>query len=79
MLEESIELYDFMNEIQDSILEEYKTINKSLRGNKLWQKVVNQEKVVVNQEELEEQEQVKETHNITQWKVLEHRSNKIKF
>lgn len=80
MLEESEGLYNFMDEIQDSILQEYKTINKSLRGNKLWEKVQNQEK---EGEKVEGKEkiQLKEDHLSeqqvkNQW---EHRSNKIKF
>jgi hypothetical protein len=36
-LEENKDLYLWMDEFQTSILNEYKTINKSVRGNKLWQ------------------------------------------
>lgn len=79
MLEESEGLYNFMDEIQSNILEEYKTINKSLRGNKLWQ-IVNQEKVAVNQEKAVLQEQATDNHLERQvnkqWGL---RSNKIKF
>jgi hypothetical protein len=80
MLEESEGLYDFMDEIQNNILQEYKTINKSLRGNKLWQKVQNQEKEEEKAEEKEIQELVignrLEQQVNKQWV---HRSNKIKF
>jgi len=80
MLEESVGLYDFMDEIQNNILEEYKTINKSLRGKKLWEKVQNQEKV----EEKAEKEvkiQLKEDSHSEQQvnKTQELRSNKIRF
>lgn len=79
MLEESEGLYNFMDEIQSNILEEYKTINKSLRGNKLWQ-IVNQEKEEVSQEKVVRQEQVTDNHLEQQAnKMLVHRSNKIKF
>lgn len=79
MLEESEELYNFMDEIQSNILEEYKTINKSLRGNKLWQ-IVNQEKAEESQEKVVRQEQVTDNHLEQQAnKLLAHRSNKIKF
>jgi hypothetical protein len=80
MLEESEGLYDFMDEIQNNILQEYKTINKSLRGNKLWQKVQNQEKVAEKVEEMEAQELVIDNHSELQVnKQWELRSNKIKF
>jgi hypothetical protein len=42
-LEENKGLYLWYNEIQQSISDEYKTINKSVRNNRLWQKVINQE------------------------------------
>jgi hypothetical protein len=79
MLEESTGLYDFMDKIQDDILQEYKTINKSLRGKKLWEKVLNQEKVVENQEE-KEKTPLKKEHHIEQQleKRLVHHS-RIKF
>ena len=38
-IEENEELFDFNDEYQDSIIEEFKTINKSLSGQKLWQAV----------------------------------------
>jgi len=80
MLEESEGLYDFMDEIQNNILQEYKTINKSLRGNKLWQKVQNQEKAEEKAVEKELQGQVTGNHLEQQVKqMLVHRSNKIKF
>jgi hypothetical protein len=79
MLEESEGLYNFMDEIQDSILEEYKTINKSLRGNKLWQ-TGNQEKAEGNQVKTVKIE-LKQEHRLEQQanKQWGHRSNKIKF
>jgi hypothetical protein len=80
MLEESEGLYDFMDEIQNNILQEYKTINKSLRGNKLWQKVQNQETEEEKAVEKELQGQVTGNHLEQQVKqMLVHRSNKIKF
>jgi hypothetical protein len=80
MLEESEGLYDFMDEIQNNILQEYKTINKSLRGNKLWQKVQNQEVEEEKAVEKELQGQVTDNHLEQQAKqMLVHRSNKIKF
>jgi hypothetical protein len=53
-------LYDFYDEIQSSISETYKTINKSLRGKLLWQKVTNQEKAEVVQVVQEVRERQKE-------------------
>jgi hypothetical protein len=49
MLEESEDLYNFNDKIQDSIIETYKTINKSVRRKALWQ-AVQMEKI--KQEEL---------------------------
>lgn len=46
-LEENKELYLWYSEIQYSISEEYKTINKSIRGKQLWQKVEKAEGVQV--------------------------------
>lgn len=39
VIEDNKDLYDFNQEYQNQILETYKTINKSIRGEKLWQKV----------------------------------------
>lgn len=53
-LEESKELYHFLDDTHDKILKEYKTINKSIRNNKLWQTVVmEKEKEVQDQKEQE--------------------------
>ena len=38
-IEHNDELYDFNYTFHKNILENFKTINKSLRGKKLWQKV----------------------------------------
>jgi len=77
MLEESNGLYDFMDEIQNNILQEYKTINKSLRGNKLWRSLVKEEEKTVKEEvqELQTENQLELCRN----KKLALRSNKIKF
>lgn len=40
VIEESKELFDFNFEFQTNIVNKYQTIKKSLRGQKLWQKVV---------------------------------------
>ena len=42
--EESEDLYNFNVEIQDSIIDQFKTINKSVRGKILWQAVTEQTK-----------------------------------
>lgn len=39
VVEESKDLYDFNGEYQDRIIDKYKTINKAVRGTKLWQAV----------------------------------------
>ena len=41
-LENNKELYLFHKSIQDSIIKEYKTINKSVRGGRLWQVVATE-------------------------------------
>ncbi len=40
-IEENEDLYDFYEGVFDNVLENYKTINKALRGKKLW-KVMNE-------------------------------------
>jgi hypothetical protein len=40
-IQEGSELYDFNDIYQDNIINTYKTINKSLTGNKLWNQVTN--------------------------------------
>jgi len=62
-LEENKDLYLWYSEIQYSISEEYKTINKSIRGNQLWQKVQNQEKAEDVQDVQQIQEQGEELHS----------------
>jgi len=42
MIEENQYLYDFNQEVFDQILDKYKTINKSIRRDKLWQTVQGQ-------------------------------------
>lgn len=42
MIEENIDLYDFNHEYHHRILNKFKTINKSLRRNTLWQTVVQE-------------------------------------
>lgn len=42
VIQESPVIYDFHNEYQDSIIEVFKTINKSVQGKKLW-RAINQE------------------------------------
>jgi hypothetical protein len=79
-LEENKDLYLWYNEIQQNIVEEYKTINKSIRGNKLWQKVINQEK----EEGVQDVQVVQEPADVHQSELfhkqkLAHRFNKIKF
>lgn len=44
MFEENENLYNFTNEVQSSIVETYKTINKSVRYNKLWDAIENTKK-----------------------------------
>jgi hypothetical protein len=46
MFEENEDLYNFTDEVQTSIVETYKTINKSIRYNKLWDAIENSSKVV---------------------------------
>jgi hypothetical protein len=36
-------VYDFHKEYQNAIIEKYKTINKSICGNQLWQQVIKEE------------------------------------
>lgn len=79
MLEESEELYNFMDEIQSNILEEYKTINKSLRGNKLWQTVQKAEKVAEKADQKEQMQLKKEHHTEQQLNKKQARLSKIKF
>jgi hypothetical protein len=79
-LEENSELYDFYNEIQSSICETYKTINKSIRGKKLWQKIVNQEKEAGAQDAQEAQEQADARQSeLFRKQKLARPFNKIKF
>jgi hypothetical protein len=58
-MEENKDLYLWYFDIQKRISEEYKTINKSVRHQKLWQSLV---KEVVEAEEVRVQEQVKDKH-----------------
>ncbi len=46
VIEDNKQLYDFNQDYQNRILEKYKTINKSIRGNTLWQKVVEVQREV---------------------------------
>ena len=62
-LEENKDLYLWMDEFQTSILNEYKTINKSIRGNKLWQSLV---KEVEDRDVQQIQERGKETREGSQ-------------
>lgn len=55
VIEDNKELYDFNKEYQLQILEKYKTINKSLRGGKLWE-VIEVEKQETEQIVQEEEE-----------------------
>lgn len=48
MFEESEDLYNFNDEIQSSIIEQFYTINKSVRYDKLWQTVQNTEHKKIN-------------------------------
>lgn len=47
VIEESKELYDFNLRYQKAIVDKYKTINKSIRGNELW-KTVSEEIITSN-------------------------------
>lgn len=79
-LEENKDLYLWYNEIQKSISEEYKTINKSVRNNKLWQKVINQGKAVEDQDVHLIQEQAEEPHSEQPHKQMQElRFKKLKF
>lgn len=55
VIEDNKELYDFNKEYQLQILQKYKTINKSLRGGKLWE-VIEEEKQETEQLVQEEEE-----------------------
>jgi len=44
MIEENSELFDFYTEYHTRIIDEYKLINKSVRGEKLWQAVATKER-----------------------------------
>lgn len=46
MFEENNDLYDFTDEVQSSIVDTYKTINKEVRYNKLWNAVIDSKKIV---------------------------------
>ena len=60
-IEHNDELYDFNYTFHKNILENFKTINKSLRGKKLWQKVKqNQVKEEEATQSLKEETQDKE-------------------
>ena len=52
MLEESEDLFNFNDEIHDSIIETYKTINKSVRRSKLWQAIKNVQRPKSEQSEV---------------------------
>ena len=39
VIEDNEELYNFNKEYQDRIIEKYKTINKTIRSQQLWQQV----------------------------------------
>lgn len=79
MLEENEGLYNFMNEIQENILQEYKTINKSLRGKTLWQTVQKAEKVAEKADQKEQMQLKKENHTEQQVNKKQGRLSKIKF
>ncbi len=44
VIEDNAELYDFNKEYQELIIEKYKTINKSVRGGKLWEAIKEERK-----------------------------------
>jgi hypothetical protein len=47
VIEENKQLYDFNYQYQESIFNKYKTINKSIRGGKLWQVVQEKQEMAV--------------------------------
>ncbi len=51
MIQDSPEIYTFVTETNDKIIEKFKTINKSVRRNKLWQVVVQEAEEVAKGEE----------------------------
>ena len=57
-IEENEDLYNFNYNVHKNILNEYKTINKSIKSKKLWQVVQKKELVEVQ----EEQDQQKAAH-----------------
>jgi hypothetical protein len=75
MLEESEDLYNFNDKIQDSIIETYKTINKSVRRKALWQAVQENGIITTSSSDQAEQQQA-DVHlkECKQEKKLEHRS-----
>lgn len=50
VIEENENLFKFVEEINQNIVSEYKTINKSIRRNKLWQQVVKAEEEINKQD-----------------------------
>ena len=54
VIEDNEELYNFNKDYQNKIIEKYKTINKSLRGGKLWE-VIKEEKREEKEKQLQEE------------------------
>lgn len=77
-LENNKDLYLWMIDIQNSIIEEYKTINKSIRGKKLWQSLEKVEEKAVS---LADPQRQKQESRLEQYrnKKQELRFKKIKF
>jgi hypothetical protein len=76
MLEENEGLYDFMDEIQNNILNEYKTINKSVRGVKLWQSLEKEGVKAVQKVKIPQKEDYHLEQQVNNKQVLR---SKIKF
>lgn len=65
MLEENESLFNFNDEIHDSIIETYKTINKSVRRKNLWQAVVTAKEKPKTLENTGQQGQKTENQSMT--------------
>ncbi len=74
-IEENSELYDFYKEYHDKIIEEYKIINQSIRGDKAWEVVATKEDQEA--EAVKKQQQPKEEVKTT-IKGQKHRFDQLK-
>ncbi|HPW87432.1 MAG TPA: hypothetical protein PLU78_09545, partial [Chitinophagales bacterium] len=74
VIQDSAEICDFMEQINDTIIDKFKTINKSVRRNILWQTVV--QRGSAKAAEAQNQEEAKSTTSQVFRSDVQHNSTK---